>query len=100
LALVLAEAAGCAPAWRQALKGWNMIESKVVREWQDEAEAKGTVKGRVQTLLKQLEEKFGPLPAELTSAMRAQTDLAVLKRWGTLVLRAATLDQFRQDAQL
>ena len=73
-----------------------MIESKVVREWQDE----GKVEGRVETLLEQLADKFGALPTELASALRAQTDLAVLKRWATLVLRAATLEQFRQDAQL
>jgi hypothetical protein len=96
LALVFAEAAGCHAVWQEALRGWNMIESKVVQGWQTE----GEVKGRVEMVLEQLQEKFGPVSAELAGAIRSQTDLATLKRWGSLVLRAASLDQFRQDAQL
>jgi hypothetical protein len=96
LALVFAEAAGCREVWAQALRGWNMIESKVVTEWQRQAR----VEERVEMVVELLGDKFGPLPAELASAIRSQTDLATLKRWGSLVLRAATLDQFRQDAQL
>src|SRR5689334_22879567 len=72
--------AGCREVWQEALRGWNMIQSKVVEGWQAE--------GRAEMVLEQLVEKFGPVPSELAAAIRGQTDLATLKRWGSLVLRA------------
>jgi hypothetical protein len=41
-----------------------MIESKVVKEWQAQAEAG--------TLLKVLSAKFGPVPDEVTAAIRGR----------------------------
>jgi hypothetical protein len=100
LALVFAEAAGCREAWKQALKEWNMIQSQQVLEWQAEGEVKGQVKGRAESLLEMLEAKFGGMPVELASAIRATTDVNRLKAWVILAVKAASLDQFRQDAQL
>jgi hypothetical protein len=96
LALVFAEAAGCCEAWKQALTEWNMIQSQQVLEWQAET--------RVQTLteavLAMLEAKFGGVPPELASAIRSTTDLSRLKAWLIQAGKAASLDQFRHDAQL
>lgn len=92
LALVFAEAAGCRAAWKQALKEWNMIQSQQVLEWQTE--------GRAETLLDVLEAKFGGVPAEVASAVRATTDLGRLKGWVVLAVKAPSLEQFRHDAQL
>jgi hypothetical protein len=36
LALVFADAAGCQPLWKEALKGWNMKQSQQVLEWMAE----------------------------------------------------------------
>jgi hypothetical protein len=100
LALVFAEAAGCRPAWKEALREWNMIQSQQVLEWQAEGEVKGQVKGRAESLLEMLEARFGAVPAELASAIRATTDMDRLKAWVVLAVKVTSLDQFRQDAQL
>ena len=39
LALVFADAAGCWDVWKEALKEWNVIQSKQVNEWQAQAHA-------------------------------------------------------------
>jgi hypothetical protein len=96
LALVFADAAGCQAAWKQGLRGWNVIESKQVQEWKDEARAEE----RAEVLLETLEAKFGAPPEELAAAVRATTDRARLKAWGVLAAKAASLEQFRRDAQL
>jgi hypothetical protein len=54
----------------------------------------------VETLLVALEAKFGAVPAELAAKVRSTTDLATLTRWTTLAVRAPSLEQFRQDAQV
>jgi hypothetical protein len=96
LAQLFAEAVGQEEGWQQALKGWNMIQSKVVAGWKAEAKAEGMA----EALVEALETKFAPVPAEVTSVIRGQTDLAVLKRWMSLAVQAVTLDRFRHDAQL
>jgi hypothetical protein len=100
LALVFAEAAGCREAWKHALREWNMIQSQQVLEWQAEARVEGEVKGQGEALLTVLEAKFGSVPREVASAIRATTDLNRLKSWLIHAGKAASLDQFRQDAQL
>jgi hypothetical protein len=87
LARVFAQAAGCFDVWNQALKGWNVVESIAVREWQAQAVA--------ELLVNQLTAKFGPVPQDQTEAIRGTTDLAILKRWGILAVESTSLDQFR-----
>jgi hypothetical protein len=105
LALVFAEAAGCRKDWKEALKGWNMVESEQVLEWIAEGEAKGRVEGEVKgaanALLRLLEKRFPPgAPAETIAAIRATTDVEHLRRWFDLALEADSLAAFRQAAGL
>jgi uncharacterized glyoxalase superfamily protein PhnB len=51
-------------------------------------------------VLEVLEERFGPPPAELAAAIRASKDSAQQRLWLDLATRAASLKQFRQDANL
>jgi hypothetical protein len=92
LALVFAEAARRQGVWKQALKGWNMRQSRQVLEWQAEA--------RVETLLEVLESRFGELPEDLTSALRALTSTPRIKALAPLVGRSRSLEEFRRDAKL
>ncbi len=95
LAIVFAEAAGCREVWKEALKGWNVVESQQVLEWIAEGEAKG----EANALLRLLERKFPPgAPAEVVAAVRATTDLEQLRRWFDMALAAASLVAFRQAA--
>jgi hypothetical protein len=97
LALVFAEAAKRLPIWKDALKGWNMVESQQVLEWIAEGEAKGEANG----LLQLLELRFPPgAPAELARTIRATTELARLRSWFKLAFAADSLDAFRQAAGL
>jgi hypothetical protein len=104
LALVFAEAAGRRDVWKQALQGWNMIQSQQVLEWQAEArvqgKAEGNVEGTVNALLQVLEVKFGQVPADLATVMRGTTDLQSLKNWLSVAVRASTLDEFRHSTQI
>jgi hypothetical protein len=100
LALVFAEAVNCQPVWKQALQGWNVVQSQQVLEWMAEGEVKGEVKGKVDTLLEILDLKFGPIPTEVVSAIRATSDLPQLKQWVAAAVTAPTLDVFRQSTQL
>jgi hypothetical protein len=101
LALVFAEAAGCRKDWKEALKGWNMVESEQVLEWIAEGEAKGRVKGEANALLRLPEKRFPPgVPAETIVAIRATTDVEHLRRWFDLALEADSLGAFRQAAGL
>jgi hypothetical protein len=100
LAWVFADLAGCLPAWKKGLEGWNVQESQIVREWQAEARAKGRQEGRQETLrdnlLKLLAVRSsGAVPADVLAAVQAQTDADRLSQWFDLLLAGATLEQFR-----
>jgi hypothetical protein len=58
LAMVFADAAGCRKDWKEALRGWNMIESVQVLEWMAEGEAKGEIKGEANALVRVLARRF------------------------------------------
>jgi hypothetical protein len=77
-----------------------MIQSQQVLEWQAEAHAQGRAEGQAQALLKVLETKFSAVPAEVASAIRATTDADRLQGWIVVAVKAASLEQFRYDAQL
>ncbi len=92
LALLFSEPAGCRPAWENALRGWNMIQSQTVTEWMS--------KGKVDILLRVVRGRFGSLPAEVESAIRAATDPAVLDQWADAAAVSPTLDDFRRATGL
>jgi hypothetical protein len=77
-----------------------MIQSQQVLEWMAEGETKGKIEGKAETLLEVLELKFGPLPQEVTDAIRATTDLPTLSQWVAAAVAADTLETFRQNAQI
>jgi hypothetical protein len=82
LALVFAELAGCREAWRQALEGWSVEQSQQVLEWQAEARKQGKAEGKAEMVLQLLELRFGtPVPPDLATRIRANTDLAQLDSW-------------------
>jgi hypothetical protein len=92
LALVFAEAARRRGVWKKALGGWNVRQSKQVLEWQAEFGA--------EMLIEILESKFGKLPEDIDSALRALTSVPRLKGLGPLAARANSLEQFRKDTKL
>jgi len=92
LALVFAEAAGRQEIWKQALEGWEMVESKQVLEW----EAAGAVKARRADVRRLLEIRFGPLPEALLQRLQALSDM---NRLEALFDQAVSLVSL-QDLQL
>lgn len=101
LALVFAEAAGRRAVWKEALKGWNMVESQQVREWMAEGEARGEARGEANALLHVLARRFPPgASTQLTQTIQAVTDLERLRNWLDLALATDSLDAFRRDAGL
>jgi hypothetical protein len=81
LALTLATLKQWFPAWKEALKEWNMLESPFVLELQAEATLKATRKAVKMVL----EERFGPVPPDLVQRIEATNDLAKVDQ----LLRAA-----------
>jgi predicted transposase YdaD len=97
-----------------------MTESMQVREWQQEAlargeaigeakgraegeakgRAEGEAKGRAAAVIKVLEARFSSVPQDLADAIRSTTDLDALDRWLPLAALADSLDTFRQAAGL
>jgi hypothetical protein len=96
LAALFAEAAGRQQLWRDSLKGWNMIESEVVKEWQTQAR----IAGEVQTLLRVLSRKFGAVPPEVTQRIEGTTDPDQLVGWIVTASMTGSLDDFRREAGL
>jgi hypothetical protein len=66
----------------------GMIESPVITEWQAEAMHR--------MLLQLLEDRFGPVPADLKTALTAIYDLERLISLNTLAARSPDLDSFRR----
>ena len=96
LAVIFAEAADVRPAWKEALKDWNMTESQQVLEWQEEAR----LDTQVVTIIGILEDKFQAVPADLSARLRAISDSQRLLRLTILAAKTPSLDQFRADAGL
>ncbi len=88
--------------WRKALEGFKMNESPVAREWRAEARREGEIKGKVESLVLALEERFGGLPGEVAAQVRSSTDSTQLDQWIRLAVSPAitTLELFRQRAGL
>jgi hypothetical protein len=104
LAAVFAEAPGCVAEWKQALKGWNMIQSQQVLEWMAEGKAEGLAEGTAKTkrgdILRSLGLRFGSVPADLAGAVNAATDLSQLEQWFDAAVTAASLEDFRRATGL
>ncbi len=73
---MFAELAGCHTVWKEALRGWNVQQSKQVLEWQ----AEGRAKGWADTLLHLLQRRAGKeIPLDLVATIQNMTDVATLK---------------------
>jgi hypothetical protein len=81
--------------WREALKEWDMVESKIVKEWQ----AQGEARGKAGAVLDVLEARFGVPPADLAARIRSCDDLEQLRHWTKQAASAASLEAFRQAIQ-
>jgi hypothetical protein len=104
LAQIFAERAGCGDAWREALKGWDVVESQIVKEWTDrafaEGKAEGVSEGEAKALLRMLQRRFKKVPDDLRSAIEAVKDAERLTAWIDLAFDARSLSQFRTKAGL
>jgi hypothetical protein len=100
LAVLFAEKAGHGQAWREALKGWDVVESQIVKEWTAQARAEGEIKGAARALLRMLEGRFKALPDDLRTAIEAVADAGRLVDCIDHVQQSRTLHQFRQKAGL
>jgi predicted transposase YdaD len=76
----------------------NMLASRAEdwkRQWLQEGRVEGRVEGRLEgeaaLLLRQLERRFGALPAEVRERV-VTADTAALETWGLRVLEAGSLD--------
>jgi hypothetical protein len=92
LAGVFAELVGREDAWRQALEGWNVKESPIVKEWENMATANA--------LLEVLQTRFKDVPADLRAALLAEQDSQRLTSLIQLAVKARSLGGFRKNAGL
>ena len=104
--LVFAAAAKRWESWKNALKGWDMVESQQVLEWmaqgrtegRREGEARGELRGKKDVLLLQLRERFGTLDNALINAISGTNDGELLNRCLSLILKVESLQAFRGTA--
>ncbi len=97
LALVFADAADCKPAWKEALKGWNMKQSPQVLEWMAEGRNEGRIEGKRQAILRLLGRRLSAsAPTELTARIQATTNEETLDHWLDAVGTANSLEEFQR----
>lgn len=95
-ALVFAELARRLVNWQNALRGWQMRESQVIKGWMDEGKQIGVVETQRAFLLETLRARFqDPLSETVRVAIDGTNDPATLERWFKAALRANTLAEFR-----
>jgi hypothetical protein len=92
LVAVFAEAVKREDVWNNALREWNMRESKVIKGWEDV----GRREQAAEFVLEVLMEKFGTLPAELPGHLGTIDDLAILRQLHRQAMHAGSLDDFRK----
>jgi hypothetical protein len=109
---VFAERVGHLDVWRDAVKGFSMIESPLIAELLADAarkagdlaraagKAEGEVKAKADTLLRVMQKRCWELPEGLTAAIRACTDSNQLDQWLDVALDAQTLEKFRKQTGL
>jgi hypothetical protein len=96
LALVFAELVNRQDVWREALEGWNMKESQIVKEWEDKARAEA----KAEMLLQVLEKRFKTIPDDLRTAILTMQDPQRLTTWADLAFSTRSLSSFRKKAGL
>lgn len=101
LTVMFAELRKQQKTWANSLKGWNMLESQVVREWQTLARREGHQKGRLEqaqsALMTVLRARFQDLGGNgLELDIAGQTDLDVLSQWLISAVNSSRLDEFRE----
>jgi hypothetical protein len=64
----------------------------------EEGEKRGELRRARRTLLRLLEQKFGPVPAETRAAIKATTSVKRLVGWTMRILTAQTLRQMQITA--
>ena len=100
LALVFSEAVRCREKWEIALKGFNMIESTLVREWKDAARNEGKIEGKVDALLRVVKGKYKGEAEQVSEGIRACRDPETLDGWLDVALMVDTLEEFRKQTGL
>jgi hypothetical protein len=112
LALVFSEAVKSRHKWEIALKGFNMIESPLVREWKDAARNEGRIEGKLEgriegqivakadSVVRVVNGKFKVVAPEVVTGIRACQDLEQLDRWLDVALTVETIDEFRKQTGL
>jgi hypothetical protein len=100
LALVFADAVGLRPKWEPTVKGLKMIESPLVREWKDAAEAEGRVANRVDWLVRVVKGRYKGAPAEVAEGIHICRDAEKLDRWLDVALAVDDLGEFRRQTGL
>lgn len=95
LAMIFAELAKRKGIWQMGLEGWNVRESKFLKDWADQAALRSLRK----TLLRLLQSRLqNPLPLDLLDAINDCEDQSELDRWIDLSVVANTLAEFRANA--
>ena len=95
LALVFAELAGCAEAWKRGLEGWNMIQSKQILEWENAGRDAGRLETTRRDLLRAVELRVPrALRRKFVKRVEATEDLEQLKRWFDAALTADDWETF------
>lgn len=101
---LFAEATKCAALWQDGLKGWNVMESEVVKEWtaqaRKEGELRGELRGKVEMLVVTLTHRFGEIAPDLKAAIEPCTDGAKFREWSRQAIQARSLARFRKAANL
>src|SRR5438045_2825878 len=90
LAVVNALAVGRRPKWEAALKGFNMIESELVREWKAEARSEGVLKGevkaKVEWLIRVVKRHCPGVTEDVLGSIPLCTNVQQLDRWLDIAL--------------
>jgi hypothetical protein len=92
LAIVFASVMKKRDVWRIALKEWNMIESPVTKEWENV----GRREQIMELILDVLRDKFGEVPADVSSHLEAIDDLSILRKLHLPAFHASSLEDFRK----
>ena len=102
--MVFSEAVRCREKWEIALKGFNMIESTLVREWKDAARIEGKIEGKIETevewLMRVVKGKYKGEAEQVSEGIRACRDPQTLDRWLDVALMVDTLEEFRKQTGL
>ena len=83
-------------AWREAMKGWDVVKSQVFEEWTSQAHQQGVK----DALLRFLRRMQATLPPDLEQAIRGIDDLGRLDSVLDIAFSSASIDDFRRATGL